>query len=488
MAQFYREQDKPAVYTGYDPTTGKFSGEIGSEARAQQLGVIPDWEASWKPAGATTNIQTITPESLKNTTAYDLTGAPTASSVDNSGVLAASATAQAEADAKVAQEKAKQTTAESDITTLLKQLEQQPAEKLQAEQTAGIPEFKLEQADIQGQIAVKNAKYVELQRQEDEMTTQLERESMSRGQYLAGVRQIQRDFRYERNTVAAEMTMLQAQSLAISGKQAAAQAAVDNAINIKYETKRLELDTRKFLLGIIADDLTAAEKKQWDVQQQILEREDAALEEQKDLEKTENKAKLDLIAKYSLVGMTIDSSLDEINMAVMGTKKYAQETRLADGGDGYAPTSDMKNYNAAVSQGYTGTFTEFIGVSTGAGGTYYDDNLLTHITSGASPNQAAQLVVEEQGENLTEKDKQKIYNRAQEIEKEYQEKKALEPEVIPEVSAIEKEITRLKGAGLLPINIRPILKRRYTQEEINASSVGSVVGKVGSFFSNLFGD
>jgi len=63
MTQFYRKSDPSdkTIYQTYDPKTGQFGGGISSEQQAQQLGVVPDWEASWKPAGAATNIQTITP-------------------------------------------------------------------------------------------------------------------------------------------------------------------------------------------------------------------------------------------------------------------------------------------------------------------------------------------------------------------------------------------------------------------------------------------
>jgi len=59
MTQFYRRGTEPTIYSEYDPTTNQFGGGISSESQAQKLGVIPDWEASWKPSGATTNIQTI---------------------------------------------------------------------------------------------------------------------------------------------------------------------------------------------------------------------------------------------------------------------------------------------------------------------------------------------------------------------------------------------------------------------------------------------
>ena len=65
--QFYRKSDPSdkTIYQTYDPKTGQLGDGIPTEAKAQEFGVIPDWEASWKPTGATTNIQTITPTTLK---------------------------------------------------------------------------------------------------------------------------------------------------------------------------------------------------------------------------------------------------------------------------------------------------------------------------------------------------------------------------------------------------------------------------------------
>lgn len=62
--KFYRKEGDQTIYENYDPNTGQFSGGIGSEADAQKLGVIPDWEAAWSPTGATTNIETITPSPI----------------------------------------------------------------------------------------------------------------------------------------------------------------------------------------------------------------------------------------------------------------------------------------------------------------------------------------------------------------------------------------------------------------------------------------
>ena len=64
MTKFYRKEEDPdTIYQSYNPKTGQFSDGIPTEAKAQELGVIPDWEASWKPSGASTNIETISPSS-----------------------------------------------------------------------------------------------------------------------------------------------------------------------------------------------------------------------------------------------------------------------------------------------------------------------------------------------------------------------------------------------------------------------------------------
>lgn len=347
MAQFYREGDKPTIYTGYDQSTGQFSGGIsGGEAEAQQLGVIPDWEASWKPAGSKTNVTSITPDGLQNANQYDLSGQPI--DIDQSGTAAASATASANEFAKqqVDTAQAKKDEGIADYTDLLTQLEDKGTDIAAAEETAGLPEMEKQKAAKTGEIAILNAELTQSNIEEEKMIATLERTvGIGQGKYSSEMKQIQREFRAKNNGIASEMIMKQAELQSIQGNISAATASVNRAIDLKYDHIDQEIKTKEFILGIISGDLTKAEQRLWDIQKFTLEQRQAQLDEQKDLEKAENKAKLNLIAKYSLVGVDINSTMDDINQAVMGTAKYAQETRLADGGGGPTITPQAKALN-----------------------------------------------------------------------------------------------------------------------------------------------
>ncbi len=62
-------------------------------------------------------------------------------------------------------------------------------------------------------------------------------------------------------------------------------------------------------------------------------------------------------------------------------------------------------------------------------------------------------------------------------------------EISEPTSPIDGSIERLKNAGMSNLQTRAQLARDgFSQEEINNSSVGSIISKTGSFFSGLFGD
>jgi len=321
MAQFYRKKDDQTVYQGYDPATQQFSGGISSEEQAQQLGVIPDWEASWKPAGAATNITTITPDSLAPKTPIDLSEAPTgdagAADVFVSGVTAQQKQ-DADAAAKLVEEAAKKKEAATqDITGLLTQLEGEGGEQLAGEQAAGIPGMETQIADISGQIGVLNAEYAELQSQYDQQEQALkEQPGMLMGHFMGLKARAQDKLINKKNALAAQIGVLQAQGLAIQGKQAAAQASVNRAIDLKYSGLRQQLETKKFLFDAIREDLTAAEAKQLKIQEDIVKKQEADLAKKEAEDKQIQQIMLgvaglapnDVLAQISAAGSVLEAT------------------------------------------------------------------------------------------------------------------------------------------------------------------------------------
>ncbi|GAF86711.1 unnamed protein product, partial [marine sediment metagenome] len=229
----------------------------------------------------------ITPADLEPTDKIDLTELPKDDVVDKGAVEVAGAEEQkkqaeiaikAEVEEKAAKEKAR----EEDILGILEEREKLPAEEIRLEKEAGLPAFQKERTAVQGQIAILSAEYRNLEAQQEAMTTAREGvPGFTLAEVSGQVSQIRREFRSRMNLKASEIAILRATESALSGNIIEARNQVEKAINIKYETNRLELDTQKFLLGIISADLTEAEQRQWDLQQDRVAREEQEMEEAK---------------------------------------------------------------------------------------------------------------------------------------------------------------------------------------------------------------
>ena len=283
---FFQIEGTPEVFRGTTAGGKVTKGEaFSSEEQFIQAGGIRG--QSGQPYWA--NVTSITPDQLRSARKIDISNAPK-SNIDNTAVVVDSVNAQVNADAKAAADAAAKKVADaktasdaavSDITGILTQLESEGTEQAQAEEDAGIPGFAQQQADITGQIAVKTAEYNQLALQEEQMTTTEEGKPISLQHISGNIAQVQREFRSRKNMVASDLSLLQAQSLAINGKQAAAQSAVNRAIDLKYDSLRQKLDTKRFLFDVIREDLSDAEAAQLKVQEDILAREEADLAEKK---------------------------------------------------------------------------------------------------------------------------------------------------------------------------------------------------------------
>ncbi len=359
--QFFRKQGEDTIYTGYTPETG-FTGGLSSEQQAQQAGVIPDWEASWKPQGSTTNIQTITSDDIQNTKNIDLNN-PDKDTSDNASPFVAGAVefakglkeaddilkSQAEKDAE-----AKKTQFGDDILTGLTQLEEEGTEQLQKEEEAGIPDMSSQLADLSGQIGVKNSEFAVLQADYDKIEQELKNQPGTlQGHFLGQRAKAQENLRSKKNALAAEIGMLQAQGLAIQGKMTAAQNSVNRAIDLKYDSIEKSIETKKWQLGLIQDDLTEKEKERADYlntyYNQFIQQQD----EQKATEKANYTTLLSQMNQYPDAGIELTDTLEEANAKITANSAiYRQQTRLAstgtgDGGTGGGggETPQIKSFN-----------------------------------------------------------------------------------------------------------------------------------------------
>jgi hypothetical protein len=258
---------------------------------------------------------------------------------------------ESEKRAKLREEEKGET--ETEITTLLKELEGQGAEQLQMEQEAGIPGMRTEYADIGGQLQVKTAEYNKLKAQRDAAIEAVGETSGFITSTEVSGRQaaIERQFNSRLNVIASEATLLEAQNLALSGRITAAQSSVDRAIDLKYNSKERELDTLKWELGLISEDLNSSEEKLWNYQMLLLDRQEEQIAEQKAEEK-----EIQAIAIQAVIGGASPDLVTQIQQAgsLIEATQLAQPYLVEkEESTTYAPTSAMKDYQAAG--GETGT-------------------------------------------------------------------------------------------------------------------------------------
>jgi len=217
---------------------------------------------------------------------------------------------ESEKRAKLREEEKGET--ETEMTTLLKELEGQGAEQLQMEQEAGIPGMRTEYADIGGQLQVKTAEYNKLKAQRDAAIEAVGETSGFITSTEVSGRQaaIERQFNSRLNVIASEATLLEAQNLALSGRITAAQSSVDRAIDLKYNSKERELDTLKWELGLISEDLNSSEEKLWNYQMLLLDRQEEQIAEQKAEEK-----EIQAIAIQAVIGGASPDLVTQIQQA-----------------------------------------------------------------------------------------------------------------------------------------------------------------------------
>lgn len=353
------------VYTigpgGRKETAESYLQRFGTNEQAGIVGEISKDQAI--KLGITDTKQTpvagITPEGLTPTTPIDTTGQPTVIGSE-ADLIVAGAEQTAQDIIKSAEQKKlegeKEETTES-ILAGLTALEGEGTAQLAAEEEAGIPEFERQQAEIQGQIGIKTAEYKQLQAQEQALKTEIGDRPITMGSIVGSQAAIERQFLARKNSLATEIGLLQATSLAISGQLTAAQNSVNRSIDLRFSTIEQRIQTQKFLLGIIEADLTKEERIRAEAQNAFLDQQQVILDDQKAIDK-----QIQNIAITAIVnGATPDvveqiRQAEDVITATQIAQPYLVEEEVA---PTYAPTSAMKEYNLAISQGYKGTFEQW---------------------------------------------------------------------------------------------------------------------------------
>jgi len=533
MNKFYELETKQGEIFEGTPTGNKITREetFGTEEDFIKAGGVRGTDNYWE------NVTTITPESLTTTIPIDLSGQPQPDDTE-AGLIIAGTEEQAKMDAarkKEEEARLKKTEATEDITGLLTQLEGEGTEQLAAEKEAGLPEFAQQQADIQGQIGVKMAEYNVLQSDYDKIEQELkEQPGMLMGHFRGLRAKAQDQLRIKKNALASEIGILQAQGLAVQGKMSAAQSSVNRAIDLKYDAIRQKIETQKFLLDLISEDLTAAEKEQWDLQQAQLAREEQIMEEQKAEDaqiqaimlSLAGKAPSDVLAQISNATSVLEATQlaspylaeeAEIDTQIVTAggrqllvNKQTGET-IRDLGAAYKDTgvdndltSEMKNYQFYYSQevmeGRTPkSFGEWSGKFDDKGDTTLFDTIMQDaINNGASPSDAALAAAQyatNNGISLTKEERAALSDRANNMTPTTEPGKDIRVgtgevltfgEISPETEYITKSPDDIKREKAKQSAIDKGLTSYL--DPITGKIVSTTGGTIGSFFGDLFGE
>lgn len=204
------------------------------------------------------------------------------------------------------------------------------AEKLKAEQAAGLPEIRQQLADINAQILSKTAEYNVLQAANAN-------KPITMNSIIGNERAIL-------NAKAADIGFLEARALGIQGKIDAAQQKVNDAINLKFAVQQHRLDIYQAQLNALQPTLDKQERLRAQAQQILVDRQNQAIADAKQSEKDEKDYLLDLMSKYPDAKISLTDSIESAQSKVSTSRIYQQDTRLAGGGGGGGGTIDFGTF------------------------------------------------------------------------------------------------------------------------------------------------
>ena len=216
------------------------------------------------------------------------------------------------------------------LASLTESQGQRGVEQLKAEQQAGIPDLNKQYADLNAQIQTKLAEYQAL-------STAQEGRQMSMGSITGRQGQIAR-------AKASEIGLLQAQAQGLQGQLQVAQATVNRAIDLKYQTIDAELKTRQAQLAALEPELNRQEKLQAQAQQLLLDNQTRELEDKKAEEKNIQNVMLEAIQS----GIKDQNVLNQISNA-----KTVQEAITIYGKNVPAEVPSITDQLKAIEAGYT---------------------------------------------------------------------------------------------------------------------------------------
>ena len=307
----------------------------------------------------------ITPTALQSQPALDLTGTQVTPK-DTSGIVAGAATANDQFNADYQRYLDLNSTPGADQTleSLLGNLNiaesnlgGKGATQTQYEQNSGIPGMTTERATVQGNIKTAIADYNQVKNAYEAGKAKLEAEAGAKGITRQGVLQgqqgaLDRQAAIELNTKAANIAILQSQDQALAGNIQAAQDNVNRAVDALYADREAEYQTRLNQYNRAKVFLDSYDKKRSEALQYALEKEEKALADKKEEEKSifdigirlaENGADPNMVigkAKTKLEALSLaknalqkkDVELKEINGALYAVDKNTLKVKYIGGG------------------------------------------------------------------------------------------------------------------------------------------------------------
>jgi hypothetical protein len=238
----------------------------------------------------------------------------------------------------------------------------------------------------------------------------LEQTGMSRGAIERESNVINREYASKKAVKNAELGVQTAMLNAYSGNYEAAKSMVGDIVEAYTYDQKQKVDDFDTLFTAYSGWVSSLDEKD----QQILTdaREDA-----------KTQLANDRVDKETVVSLMLDNQ----NAGILTTDTKEEATAKATAYSKSHP--EVAQTVGSAETGYTmyDKYGNVIGTKGGGGvttpteDTVYDEDLLSEIKGGASPIQAANLIISGVGENLTEKEKSSILSRAKQIEKTFKE-------------------------------------------------------------------
>lgn len=362
------------------------------------------------------------PSKINQTTGVNMpTNLPGIGNVNNASASSAGATSFIETQEQIAKDrqaevKANQDALAKETTPLLKKLlgGNSPSEARKdaqnetgidpenyfAEQKSKIAEIETLTTDYNKEKATMEAAILA---QQDRMATT--------GNISGGVAKIQRDYAPKLNMMSANINAKAATLQALQGNFNTAQDFVNQAVQDATAEQKYNMDLYSTFYQINKDTIDSLDEPYKKAYESAMKMSEVAYEQAVD----EANATAELMMDNPKAGITITDTFASAAQKVTrsgGSLNYRQEQRLSGGGGG----------------------------SGSGGATIYDSAIEIKLSEGLSPSQAALEVYTDLGENLTEKEKTALLNRATTLSKN------MKP-VAPPAPALAPAPVTVYGAG-----------------------------------------